>query len=121
MKRGINLPSDWSFVEQVFPALRIGEPMAHVRHQEKLLSSGLRILQDLTSAQVRASLRGIELGKKSGLIIPVTNELRDQAAHLGRRLSREAAVDGDAKWRPREVMLCAMFLASEPSLNDHSG
>lgn len=112
MKRGINVPSDWMFVEVVFPALKVGEPMAYLENASPLILAGLKTLQAVTSSQARAGMSGTRLNPTTGLIVPVTEEERDTADLLKRRLNREAKVDGDLRWRTREVLVRALFLGA---------
>ena len=72
VKRGLNLPSDWVYVDVVLPALKLGQPLAHVMNASLLIERGLHILQIATSSQARAGISGIKLKSKTGLIVPVT-------------------------------------------------
>ena len=112
MKTALELPSDWAFVEVVFPAMRIGEPTAHVTNSGPLVDTGLKLIAHASAAQTRAILRGVSLEGKSGLKIPVAPEKRDEAHRISRRFSREAADQGYPRWSTRQVLLAAIFLAS---------
>jgi hypothetical protein len=114
VKRGLNLPSDWDYVNVVLPALKLGQPLAHVMNASPLIERGLDILQIATSSQARAGISGIKLKSKTGLIVPVTDIERDMADQLKRRFNREAKVDGDVRWRTRDVLACAFFFGAQP-------
>ena len=112
MNRGINLPSDWMYLEVVLPALKIGEPMAYLECASPLILAGLKILQGGTSSQARAGMSGTRLKTTTGLFVPVREDERDKAIILKRRLNREAAIDGDRPWRTREVLTRSLFFGA---------
>lgn len=100
------------YVEVVFPALKVGEPMAYLENASPLILGGLKTLQAVASSQARASMNGTKLKSTTGLFVPVTEEERDKAVLLKRRLSREAKADGDMPWRTREVLARALFFGA---------